>query len=135
MSLLARERLDRIIKIQQEERIMNVEKTAREMAPMEKLLKASGLLRDVHYNVIQRLRMIRENMMGPIPENPTEKIKTEGNGAFGVLQDRLAEMGDLLNGILNEIIRIENAMGVYPDGVYPDAETPTPTATAFRIGR
>ena len=108
---------------------MSGDKPLREMAPMERLLKDASLLRDAHYNVIQRLRVIRENMTGPIPENPTEKIKTEGSGAFGVLQDRLSEMDDFLNVSLNEIIRIEKAMGVSPE-VAP----PTP-ASLGRIGR
>lgn len=129
-SLIATRRLDRLKNlIERGEIIMSGDKPMREMAPMERLLKDAGLLRDAHYNVIQRLRVIRENMTGPIPENPTDKVKTEGSGAFGVLQDRLSEMDDLLDASLNEIIRIEKAMGVSPE------VAPPPTATALRVGR
>jgi hypothetical protein len=93
--------------------------TAQVMAPMERILKDASLLRDAHYNVIRRLRVIRENMTGPIPENPGKEIKTEGSGAFGMLQDRMSEMDDLLNGSLEEIIRIEKAMGVCPEVAPP----------------
>lgn len=106
---------------------MSGDKSLREMAPMERLLKDAGLLRDAHYNVVHRLRVIRENMVGPTPENPTEKGKTEVSGAFGVLQDRLCEMDELLNVSLNEIIRIEKAMGVSPEVA--------PTAAPGRIVR
>lgn len=108
---------------------MSGDKPMREMAPMERLLEDASLLRDAHYNVIQRLRVIRENMTGPIPENPTEKIKAEGSGAFGILQDRLSEMDDFLNVSLQEIIRIEKAMGVCPEAAPPTA------ASLGRIGR
>ena len=129
-SLIATRRLDRLKNlVERGEIIMSGDRPAREIAPMERLLKDAGLLRDAHYNVIQRLRVIRENMTGPIPENPTDKVKTEGSGAFGVLQDRLSEMDDLLNASLNEIIRIEKAMGVSPE------VAPPPTATALRVGR
>jgi hypothetical protein len=107
---------------------MSGDKPMREMAPMERLLKDASLLRDAHYNVVQRLRTIRENMVGPTPENPSETaVKRDGSGAFGVLQDRMSEMDELLNVSLNEIIRIEKAMGVSPE-----AAPPTPVG---RIGR
>ena len=98
--------------IKRKEVEMSGDRPAREMAPMERILKDAALLRDAHHNVIQRLRVIRENMVGPIQENPTETAKTEGSGSFGLLQDRLSDMDKLLNDSMYEIERIEKAMGI-----------------------
>lgn len=108
---------------------MSGEKTAREMAPMERLLQDAGLLRDAHFNMAHRLIGIREKMMGNISENPMEKTNpTERSGAFGVLQDRLSEMDELLNTSMNEVYRIEKALGV-------SAEVAPPAASPVRLGR
>jgi len=137
-SLIATRRLDRLKNlIERGEIIMSGDRPAREIAPMERLLKDAGLLRDAHYNVVHRLRMIRENMMGPIAENPTETAKKpDGNGAFGVLQDRMNEMDELLNVSLNEIIRIEKALGVSQEVASPTRpDAFIPVDRPGRIGR